>query len=298
MEGKLRLEPPEAPGPDLRFDGEVTIEDFASIDNTLKQDFVNFKRLELRKVSYTMGPDSASIDEVRVIRPFARVIISPERVINISAVLDPKGTAAALQARRAEAAAEAALTPAQRRERDRAREAAEERADEGAQGPRQGAGAGAGPHAEGDHAGAHPPGSHRAGHAGFCRPQRAAQFRGARAAGRRNHERAVERPRVARQGRPEGQGRRILAGHDHGRGAALLVRALCGHRPQVREHLAADLQSLLRPLRGLRHRQGQAHHRPSLPDHEPQSRREAPHRHRPARVGRGDRRTRARPRCR
>ncbi len=128
VEGKVRLDPPEAPGPDLRFDGDVTIDSFASIDNTLKKDFVNFRRLELRKISYAMGPDSASIDQVLVQQPFARVIISPERVINVSAVMDPKGTAAALEARRASAAADASLTPAQRKKRDREREAAEEQA--------------------------------------------------------------------------------------------------------------------------------------------------------------------------
>ena len=128
VEGKVRLDPPEAPGPDLRFDGDVTIDSFASIDNTLKKDFVNFRRLELRKISYAMGPDSASIDQVLVQQPFARVIISPERVINVSAVMDPKGTAVALEARRAAAAADASLTPAQRKKRDREREAAEEQA--------------------------------------------------------------------------------------------------------------------------------------------------------------------------
>ena len=129
VEGKVRLDPPDAPGPELRFDGDVTIDKFASIDNTLKQDFVNFQRVELRKLSYAMGPDSASIDQVLVQKPFVRFVISPERVINISAVLDPEGTRAALEARRAEAAADAALTAAQRRERDRAREAAQEQAD-------------------------------------------------------------------------------------------------------------------------------------------------------------------------
>ena len=128
VEGKVRLDPPEAPGPDLRFDGDVTIDGFASIDNTLKKDFVNFRRLEIRKVSYAMGPDSVSVDQVLVQQPFARVIISPERVINVSAVMDPKGTAAALEARRAAAAADASLTPAQRKKRDRQREAAEEQA--------------------------------------------------------------------------------------------------------------------------------------------------------------------------
>lgn len=130
VEGKVRLDPPDAPGPELRFDGGVTIDRFASIDNTLKQDFVNFQRVELRKLSYAMGPDSASIDQVLVQKPFVRFVISPERIINISAVLDPEGTRAALEARRAAAAADAALTPAQRRERDRAREAEQERADQ------------------------------------------------------------------------------------------------------------------------------------------------------------------------
>ncbi len=129
VEGKVRLDPPDAPGPELRFDGDVTIDHFASIDNTLKQDFVNFQRLEFRKLSYAMGPDAASIDQVLVHKPFARFVISPERVINISAVLDPEGTRAALETRRAEAASDAALTPAQRRERDRARESAQEKAE-------------------------------------------------------------------------------------------------------------------------------------------------------------------------
>jgi hypothetical protein len=128
VEGKVRLEPADAPGPELRFDGDVAIDDFASIDNTLRQDFVNFQRLELRKLSYSMGPDAASIDQVLVQKPFVRFVISPERVINLSAVMDPEATAAALKARRAEAAADAALSPAQRRKRDRERDAAAEQA--------------------------------------------------------------------------------------------------------------------------------------------------------------------------
>ena len=64
---------------------------------------------------------------------------------------------------------------------------------------------------------------------------------------------------------------------------------LHGHRAQVREHLAAGLQSVFRALRGLQHREGQAHDRPPLRDRRSQARRQAPHPHRPARVGRGDR---------
>ena len=74
-----------------------------------------------------------------------------------------------------------------------------------------------------------------------------------------------------------------------GRDPAVRVRALHGHRSQVREHLAADLQPVLRPACGLFDRQGQAHHRPALPHPGPQARCAAQDPHRPARVGRGDR---------
>jgi hypothetical protein len=140
VEGKVRLDPPDAPGPDLSFAGNVTIDGFKSVDNALQQDLVNFRQLLLRKVEYDMAPDAASIDQVLVRQPYARVIISPERIINIAAVLDPQGTAAALEARRAEAAAEAKLTPAEKRRRDKERAEAEKQAAEatktrGAAGP-------------------------------------------------------------------------------------------------------------------------------------------------------------------
>ena len=130
VDGRVKLDPPDAPGPDLSFAGSVAIDDFASKDNALNQDFVNFASLRIEGIRYAMGPDSATVERVLLGRPFARVVISPERVVNISAVLDPKGTAAALEARREAARAEAAMTPAERKRRDAEREEAEERAAE------------------------------------------------------------------------------------------------------------------------------------------------------------------------
>lgn len=128
VEGKATLAPPDSNGPELAFNGNVAIDGFRSVDNALQQDLVNFKRLELAKVEYAMAPDSLHIDHVRVNRPYARVIVSPERVINIAAVLDPQGTAQALAERRAKAAADAARTPAERRRVEKEREAAEKAA--------------------------------------------------------------------------------------------------------------------------------------------------------------------------
>jgi hypothetical protein len=124
VEGKVELAPPELDGPELTFTGDVAIDGFKSVDNALRQDFVSFAKVDMRQLRYAMAPDSLSIDRIGVAEPYARVIISPEQVINIAAVLDPQGTAKALEERRAAAAAEAARTPAERRRLEREQKAA------------------------------------------------------------------------------------------------------------------------------------------------------------------------------
>jgi len=128
VEGKAQLAPPGGDGPELAFAGEVAVVGFKSVDNAQKQDLVNFAKVDLRQVRYAMAPDSLSIDRVGVVQPYARVIISPEQVLNIAAVLDPQGTAKALEERRAAEAAETARTPAERRRLEQEKKAAEKAA--------------------------------------------------------------------------------------------------------------------------------------------------------------------------
>jgi uncharacterized protein involved in outer membrane biogenesis len=115
--GKLTLAPPGDETADFGFAGDVRVTGFRSIDDTLKEDFINFERLDLRKLKFAMKPDQLSIDRVTLRKPYARVSISPEQVLNVAAVFDPEGTAAALAERRAQAAADAAeeKTPKKRR---------------------------------------------------------------------------------------------------------------------------------------------------------------------------------------
>jgi hypothetical protein len=118
--GRLRLAPPGGAAPALEFAGDASIDGFRSIDNALRQDLVSFRRLQVRKLRYTQSPDALGIDAVRLVGPYARVIIGREQVLNIAAVLDPRGTAAEIAARRARDAARAAETRAERRARERA----------------------------------------------------------------------------------------------------------------------------------------------------------------------------------
>ena len=128
VRGRAKLDPPDAPGPEIGFDGDVTVSGFASVDNALKRDLVNFREVKVAKLRYAMAPDSVAIERITVDGPYARVIVTEDRLLNIAMVLDPKGTAAELEARRAAAAAEAKLTAAEKRQREREQEAAEKAA--------------------------------------------------------------------------------------------------------------------------------------------------------------------------
>ena len=114
--GKLTLAPAGTGQPELQFAGNAAIANFKSIDNALEQDFANFERIELSKLQYAMAPDSLSIDRVRVVRPFTRVIVSSDAVLNVSAVFDPQGTAAAVAQAKADKAAQQA-TPKRKQTR-------------------------------------------------------------------------------------------------------------------------------------------------------------------------------------
>jgi Domain of Unknown Function (DUF748) len=123
--GKFSISPPAAQKPELAFAGDVRVSGFRSIDDALEEDFINFERLDLRKLKFAMAPDSLSVDRATLRKPYARVSISPDQVLNVAAVFDPEGTAVALAERKAQAAAKAAEESAPKtRKPRRARKAA------------------------------------------------------------------------------------------------------------------------------------------------------------------------------
>ena len=107
-DGRLGLLPPGADGPEFAFEGDVSIRGFKSTDNALDEDFINYELLQLSKLRYSMAPDGLDIDRILLRKPYARVILSKNQVLNIAAALDPEGSAAAVKEREAAAAAEEA----------------------------------------------------------------------------------------------------------------------------------------------------------------------------------------------
>ncbi len=125
VQGRLTTANAPSGATSVAFAGDVTIAQFRSIDRALEQAFIDFERVDLRKLRVALAPDALSIDRVRVVRPFARVIVSSEQVVNVAAVFDPEGTAAALAARKAVGSAE---TAPRTRTKSRAEARAEKRA--------------------------------------------------------------------------------------------------------------------------------------------------------------------------
>ncbi len=127
--GKLQLRPAGKREPEFSYSGQVTIDHFKSIDNAGQQDFINFDRLQFQKLRFTAGPDALKVDRILLRGAYARVIVSREEILNISAVLDPQGAAAAKREFEARQARLASETPAQRKARDKQEQAARGKAE-------------------------------------------------------------------------------------------------------------------------------------------------------------------------
>lgn len=123
VQGQLELRPVADAAPTLAFAGELAVDNLRTTDNVLEEDLVTFRRLQVQKLRYTQAPGRLAIDRVVVTDPYLRAIVSPEQVLNISAVLDPAGTAKLLAGRRAAAQAAASETREQKRAREKAEKA-------------------------------------------------------------------------------------------------------------------------------------------------------------------------------
>jgi Domain of Unknown Function (DUF748) len=110
--------------PAVQLTGNVSLAGLHTIDNTLRDDFINWERLDLVGLNYQHDPDRLSIEQIVARKPYARVIIEPDTSLNVTRVLagpsakSTAGTAAAVALPPAKASAtpfRAALAAARRK---------------------------------------------------------------------------------------------------------------------------------------------------------------------------------------
>jgi hypothetical protein len=73
--------------PAVQLTGNVSVAGLHTIDNTLRDDFINWERLDLVGLNYQHDPDRLSIEQIVARKPYARVIIEPDTSLNVKRVL-------------------------------------------------------------------------------------------------------------------------------------------------------------------------------------------------------------------
>ncbi len=75
----------------LTVTAQTEVRRFRTIDDELRRDFIKWDRLTVSGIRYQSAPASLSIRSVRAQSPYARVIIDPNRHLNIAEALRPAG---------------------------------------------------------------------------------------------------------------------------------------------------------------------------------------------------------------
>ena len=77
----------------LAVKGKTRVAGLSTVDNALQQDFVKWKELLIADLSYRSKPAGLRIGTVTALEPYVRMIIAPDRTVNIKNVLTPPGAA-------------------------------------------------------------------------------------------------------------------------------------------------------------------------------------------------------------
>lgn len=81
--------------PRVLVTASVSLENLHTVDDRLREDFVNWQRLEVLGVAFQQEPDRLSIDRIVALKPYARVIIEADGSLNVARILAGPGAAGA-----------------------------------------------------------------------------------------------------------------------------------------------------------------------------------------------------------
>ncbi|MFO1468287.1 MAG: DUF748 domain-containing protein [Steroidobacteraceae bacterium] len=89
--GKLQVQVPAdrqaKPPLSLHFAGEAAVDGLRTLDNQVRQDLVSWHRVQVRGIDFRLGPDRLDIAQVLINKLYARVVVLPDRTLNVSRVM-------------------------------------------------------------------------------------------------------------------------------------------------------------------------------------------------------------------
>jgi len=81
--------------PDLRFQGDVSLDRFATVDAAFGEDFLKWQSLQISKLDVTLNPLAATIGGIALTEPYVHVVIATNSVMNLLAILKKEAAPAA-----------------------------------------------------------------------------------------------------------------------------------------------------------------------------------------------------------
>ena len=73
--------------PAVQLTGDVSVADLHTVDNALRDDFINWERVEVVGLKFQHDPDRLDIAQIVARKPYARVIIEPDATLNVKRIL-------------------------------------------------------------------------------------------------------------------------------------------------------------------------------------------------------------------
>jgi hypothetical protein len=77
----------------LAVKGNAGVNDLRTVDNALKQDFIKWRELRVADVRYASSPASLRIGSITAVEPYVRMIVAPDRTLNVTEVLSAPAAA-------------------------------------------------------------------------------------------------------------------------------------------------------------------------------------------------------------
>lgn len=89
LDGRLQYRTLGVDGPEIRYAGAVQVNGFEALDPGETEDFLKWKSLGFQDVVFDYVPTKLHIAEITAYEPYARVIIWPDKTVNVSRVFVP-----------------------------------------------------------------------------------------------------------------------------------------------------------------------------------------------------------------
>ena len=91
-EGNVSLDAPKGRPLRAGFRGEVSVNDFSSLDKALEEEFLKFAGLHFGGVEVGYNPTSVAIREITLTDFYSRIIVNPDGTLNVQGIVTKEGT--------------------------------------------------------------------------------------------------------------------------------------------------------------------------------------------------------------